>query len=179
MNKKEIEVGLLICKILVFLYIITSPLINQNKYIPFMNTLVAKILFLILIIVTGFIDIQLSILLAIALFVMIINFNKDKILKVNQESHIHKSVSIPILSENKNIQQRVDKVDKPDVIPYVNDTMYDFPNEICNTQPFEDTSINTDLMSHYIDSKTKPYESYIRQMTNSECLNSVQTNELL
>ena len=64
------------------------------------------------------------------------------------------------------------------IAPYNGDVAYEFPNEKCNTKPFEDTSISNHLINYYIDPKVKPYEVYIRMLTSSENLESAQTNSV-
>lgn len=181
---------LLILKLFVFFYIVTSPLINHKKYIPFMNTLPAKITIVILIILAGFYDIQLSILLAIALFVMIINFNNNlissvkppsAIIKTQQEQKVAKKIVEIEDPESSNYTTTYahpdlkNKEDKPDVVPYIGETIHEFPTSACGA-PFEDTTMSKDLLTYFIDEKTKPYETYIRQLTNGNYLIDAQTN---
>ncbi len=206
------ETALLVSKVLIFLYIITSPFIDHVKYLSIFNTITFKILILILIVITSFIDIQLAILLTIAFFVMIINFNKSQISKlfVNQPQVETQSQpqlqaqlqpqSQPIISSlHNNIEEEQSKVTlspallKTDVgghiptlrssidtslsvVPYTGETLYDFPDATCNTKPFEDTGISKDLIGHYIDPKVKPYEVYIRMLTNGDNLEKAQSN---
>jgi len=148
-----------VAKIIVFIYIIISPLLNHKKYIPVMNTQPAKIIIVTMIAIVGFFDLQLSILLSIGLFVMIINFNKDKI-------------SISNFTPNQPTNKEKKEKDKPS---YIGETIHNFPTN-CNITSFEDTKISEDLMSHFIDERTKPYETYIRQLTNENFLIDVQNN---
>ena len=168
MNRNHMHQALLVAKVFVFIYILISPLINHKKYIPFMNALLAKTIFVIIIAIVGFIDLQLAILLAIALFVLIINFNKDKI-SISNFTPMTASAVTPL---------DIKKNDNP---PYMGETIHDVSdvNAMCNAKPFEDTQISDDLMTHFIDERTKPYETYIRQLTNGNYLIDVQTNSFI
>ena len=203
---KQQENALLVCKLCVFLYIIVSPLIDHQKYLAFMNMIPVKVILVISIVLSAFVDFQLSILLAIALFVMIINFNKDQIFKTHiYQEEVKKKPRVVVESENLNALNAAnaanalniatlastpystttttplklvaqDKEYKPDIVPYIGETIHTFPSALCNTKPFEDVKMSNDLLTYYIDDKTKPYEVYIRMLTNQEYLVSAQTN---
>jgi hypothetical protein len=157
-----------------------------------------KIAFIGLIFLSAFIDFQISILLAIAFFVSMINLNRDQILSsiamttvttqqetpppkpaylYNSNKDFENSFTYP---ENSMIQtnklDKMDKLYKADIVPYVGETMHNFPEVACNTKRFEDTEISKDMMTYFIDEKTKPYEVYIRMLTNDENLRNVQNN---
>lgn len=208
-QKKQIkDMFFLVLKVLIFLYIIASPFINP-KNLSLLNTIPVKVLILILIVVSAFYDFQLAILLTIAFFVLLINFNRQQfsslfpgaqapvpipvpvpvthLLQVSPETIPRKI--LPEITENQTPTdnllvartplaiQMQDNINAT-IAPYSGETAYDFPNEKCNTKPFEDTGINNHLINYYIDPKVKPYEVYIRMLTSSDNLQSAQTNSV-
>ena len=64
--------------------------------------------------------------------------------------------------QNESMQSKklIDKIYKPETVPYTGETMHDFPELACNTKEFEDTEISQDMMKYFIDERTKPYELY-------------------
>lgn len=194
MKPADVSLALNVAKAIVFFYIILSPFIDHHKYLSHMDNLLAKVIMLILIVSVSFYDFQLAILLTIALFVMIINFNKEQINKIF--SMPSKAASIP--STPYVIAQET--IDKPqlmlspastltiepfdiaaaqEVMPYESDIMFKFPDATCNTKPFEADGMSANLISHYIDPKIKPYEVYISMMTNQDKLEDAQNNMVL
>lgn len=218
-QKKQIkDMFFLVLKVLIFLYIIASPFINP-KNLSLLNTIPVKVIILILVVVSAFYDFQLAILLTIAFFVLLINFNRQQFSSLFPGSQAPVPVALapapvptpiasspvtdlsqvspetiprkilPEITENPTPTdnllvartplaiQMQDNINAT-IAPYSGETAYDFPNEKCNTKPFEDTGINNHLINYYIDPKVKPYEVYIRMMTSSENLQSAQTNSV-
>lgn len=194
MKPADVSLALNAAKAIVFLYIILSPFIDHQKYLSHMDNLLAKVVMLILIVSVSFYDFQLAILLTIALFVMIINFNKEQINKIF--SVPPKTASIPstpyviaqesiekpqlMLSPSSTpIFEPFDLSAAQEVMPYESDIMFKFPDATCNTKPFEADGMSANLISHYIDPKIKPYEVYISMMTNQEKLDNAQNNMVI
>lgn len=186
------EIFLLIIKVTVFFYIIISPLIDHRKYVPFMESYIFKVILLLLILATTFVDFQLALLLTIALFIIIINFSRynveEVITKTNElrkvplyvkQNEIIKPETIPnqsikpirspIVPKNDDMEEQIE-------VSYPDGNMYDFPDASCNTKDFDNSQISDNLLTYYLDEKTKPYEIYIRMLTNAENLHNVQTN---
>lgn len=197
MKPADVSLALNVAKAIVFLYIIVSPFIDHQKYLSHMDNLFSKVVLLILIISVSFYDFQLAILLTIALFVMIINFNKEQINKIfNAPVRAASIPSTPYVISQETIErpqlmlspssaptfeqfessQSFDLSGAQDVMPYESDVMFKFPNATCNTRPFEADGMSSNLISHYIDPKIKPYEVYISMMTNQEKLDNAQNN---
>lgn len=207
-QKKQIkDMFFLVLKVLIFLYIIASPFINP-KNLSLLNTIPVKVLLLVLIVASAFYDFQLAILLTIAFFVLLINFNRQQFSSLLPGSSpvpvamapVPVAVAqLPITSETIPRKILPEITEKPTdnllvartplaiqmqdnitqvIAPYTGETAYEFPNEKCNTKPFEDTSISNHLINYYIDPKVKPYEVYIRMLTSSENLESAQTNSV-
>lgn len=157
---------ILFLKIAFFIYILTSPFIPP-KNIQFLNNIFVKILFLILIVLAVYIDIQLAIIMMIAFLVFIINLNKDKIISIKKESfgsqpeNIYKS---PEMTEVKT--------------PPFFDTMVKMPDTQCNDMMFYRNQISNDLFDLYIDEKVKPYENTIRKLTSPDHLENAQSNSI-
>lgn len=209
-QKKQIkDMFFLVLKVLIFLYIIASPFINP-KNLSLLNTIPVKVLLLVLIVASAFYDFQLAILLTIAFFVLLINFNRQQFASLLPGSApvpvAMAPVPVPVASApvtpetipRKILPEITEKPTPTDnllvartplaiqmqdnitqvIAPYSGETAYEFPNEKCNTKPFEDTSISNHLINYYIDPKVKPYEVYIRMLTSSENLESAQTNSV-
>jgi hypothetical protein len=205
-QKKQIkDMFFLVLKVLIFLYIIASPFINP-KNLSLLNTIPVKVLLLILIVASAFYDFQLAILLTIAFFVLLINFNRQQFSSLLPGSQAVALAPVPVAVAqlpitSETIPRKIlpEITEKPTdnllvartplaiqmqdnitqvIAPYTGETAYEFPNEKCNTKPFEDTSISNHLINYYIDPKVKPYEVYIRMLTSSENLESAQTNSV-
>lgn len=188
MKPTDVSLALNIAKVIVFVYIISSPFIDHQKYLSHMDTMLAKIIMLVLIVTVSFYDFQLAILLTIALFVMIINFNKEQINKIFVAPTVNATIPpVPyvISQEDRDILRPLEapKFIEPfdvqsaqEIHPYESDIMYTFPDASCNTKPFGPDAVSDNLISHYIDPKIKPYEVYISMMTNKDLLNDAQNN---
>jgi len=142
---------LTVIKIAFFMYIILSPFINY-KYLTYLNNVCIKVILLVIIVTVSFIDLQLAIIMTLAFLILIINLNSTLIFGSKTEAF---SVGLPV-AEIKRIE----------TLP--SQTIYEFPDK-CDTAealnpPKE--SQNKNLYDLYIDSKIKPYEAYIRQLSN-------------
>ena len=195
------ELGLMVAKAVVFLYIVLSPFIDHQKHLKSLDHIAVKVLILILIVIVSFFDFQLAVLLTIALFVMIINFNKDTLSRVfknqnslslpaspyvlQQEQSTAPLMQVPVVTRTTSLEPFNDDaaegsqgVPQEDVMPYTSDIMFNFPDATCNTKPFQEQGLNTNILSHYIDPKIKPYEVYIKMMTSEQQLASIQDNTI-
>lgn len=152
-------------KIAVFLYICASPFLPVYD---FMNSVIFKVLILILIVGCSFVDIQLSILLTIAFLIIMINIfrNKKEIYKKQNESF-----STPEVIYNNPEMSTV-------ATPPFFETIVKLPGAQCNDMRQFSEQINNDLFDIYIDEKVKPYESTIKKMTSPTHLDIAQNNEL-
>ncbi len=141
---------LIIVKILLIIYILLSPFIN-HKFLTIANTFSFKLTFIILITIVSFIDLQLAILMTLGFLIMVINLNIPKQIKQSAPSLEPFSVNLPV-SENLSTQ-----------------TISEFPDK-CDVKNFNDEDMNTDMYNIYIDSKIKPYENYIKQLSSPELI---------
>lgn len=188
MKQQKQDISLFVAKALVFLYIILSPFIDHQKYLKFLDNIAAKVMILVIIIIVSFFDFQLSVLLTIALFVLIINLNKNHIAKLIDISKpapyippspiVIAETTQPIMhiqssEESENFQNSTLDTD---VVPYTSDIMFNFPDASCNTKAFAETGVSDDMLNHYIDPKIKPYEVYIQMMTSKDKLADAQNN---
>lgn len=166
---------LLTVKVVFFLYILLSPFINY-KYLAFMNQIGWKVILLVIIVAATFVDLQLSIIMTLAFLILMIHLNKDVIFG-SAEMRENFSIGLPVAE-----LQRIKDVP--------GGTISDFPDK-CGVEfeqsnggngevsgrgigssgngegtanPIERANIN--LYDLYIDSKIKPYEAYIRQLSN-------------
>jgi energy-coupling factor transporter transmembrane protein EcfT len=140
-----------IIKIILLIYIIISPFLDY-KYFTIANTFAFKLILIIVIAAVSFIDLQLAILLTLAFLILVINLNVPK-------SPLTPSTPLAPrfpLSENF-------------AVGLPQQTISEFPDK-CNTQPFDDDNINTDMYNIYIDPKIKPYENYIKQLSSPDLI---------
>jgi len=165
---------LLTAKVAFFLYILMSPFINY-KYLAFMNQIGWKVLLLVIIVAATFVDLQLSIIMTLAFLILMIHLNKDVIFggALRESMRENFSIGLPVAE-----LQRIKDVP--------GGTITDFPDK-CGAEfeesnggsgggrgsgegsegaanPIERANIN--LYDLYIYPKIKPYEAYIRQLSN-------------
>jgi hypothetical protein len=151
---------LLTAKVAFFLYILLSPFINY-KYLTFMNQIGWKVLLLVIIVASTFVDLQLSIIMTLAFLILMIHLNKDVIF------------GGAAMRENFSIGLPVAELQRIKDVP--GGTITEFPDK-CGAE-FEESNggsggvrpidrANINLYDLYIDPKIKPYEAYIRQLSN-------------
>jgi hypothetical protein len=162
MKKKPVEQIVLLLKVLLFTFIMLSPLMTVSKYLAFLNHSIAKVGLLAMICLFCFIDFQLALIATVAFLVLIINLNNNILVKMQRDQ----------FTDNKN--SLLDAQFAPPItIPEVKMTT----NIVCqNQQPRND--VNEDMLSHYIDDKIKPYDVFIRMMTNEDALGKAQGDHL-
>ena len=136
-------------KILVLAYIVSSPFLPTSKSL---DSQFFKIIFLILIVIATFADIQLGIVLAIAFLVFTINQNKPYYKKARESFYAPKEEVAPPIPQ--------------------------LPEAKCNDMSYYREQISNDLFEIYIDDKVKPYEESIKRLTSPELLNMVQDNSV-
>lgn len=160
MNLRDQSVLLL--KILLFTFILLSPLMTPlNKYFWFLNHSIAKVIMLTLICVFCFIDFQLALIATVAFLILIINLNNSISSKMQRDNFV----------ENASLLDM--QFSPPVVVP---EAAVD-KNIVChNQQPTN--NVNEDMLSHYIDDKIKPYDVFIRMMTDESSLQKAQGDHL-
>ena len=191
---------LLIIKLLVLSYILISPFVSHASLLPFASTPV-KILLLVMIVVVSFVDLQLAILLMIAFLVMIVNLNKDEVVRLQTVSMPKNIISQEQVKEHmvrgqtiypqpSDIAQPVIDASKqqlmtPETFTQESDitqseipqTMSEFPKPYCkgvgSTDPYQ---ISGSLFLYSTDDRTKPYEEYVRMLSPDSSLNAIQNN---
>lgn len=170
--------AMLAIKLVVFVFIVTSPFYDGAKVFAFAKNDLVKFLLLLVVIGLAFVDLQLAILAAIAFFIVLI-YTLPTVVKA-KELPPQPMYTAALLAPAPIIHQEPeeDLEDKPDFIEVIQrdvpQTMYDFPDARCSV-PVEanDAYVNESINNHYLDEKIKPYEQYIAQLTNEEFLESV------
>jgi hypothetical protein len=159
--------AMLAIKLVVFVFIVTSPFYDGAKVFAFAKNDLVKFLLLLIVIGLAFVDLQLAILAAIAFFIILI-YTLPTVVTAKELPPLQPMYTAPLLAPASIIHQ--EEEDKPDVPQ----TMYDFPDARCSV-PVEanDAYVNESINNHYLDEKIKPYEQYIAQLTNEEFLESV------
>jgi hypothetical protein len=166
-----------IIKGVLLFYIVLSPFLN-HKDLWFLNHIIFKISILILIIFLSFIDMQLAILLTIALLVMIINTNKHDIMMLKKtipQEHIITDKNEEIIPIHYVVatEQEQEQVLQP-LVSETAQTMYDFPEPYCPGTSNPDLS---DSISMWMtDDRTKPYQDFINVLSPLESINNIQSN---
>lgn len=145
---KKIEENMMMAaKLAFFVYIVISPFIN-HQYLSYLNAVGAKVFLILLIVAASFVDLQLAIIMTLALLVLVINLNKDAMFKSSpppmRQKVEHFSVGMPVM-----------------------DTITEFPDK-CQDMKVENTAISQDLYNLYLDPKIKPYEMFMRQLSSPE-----------
>lgn len=181
--KMDINSVMLAIKIFVFAFIITSPFYNVGEVFFFLNNVYFKIILLLITVSVSFIDLQLAIIMAIAFFIIVINFNNTKPnIKVKPIDVIPHSPAVSVEPLPSSIAYEVPSVQAQ---PYeieaaakdddnIMQTMYEFPKAECNVpKEANDAYVNDSISGYYLDDKIKPYEEFISQLTSKELLDSV------
>lgn len=171
--------AMLAIKLVVFVFIVTSPFYNGAKVFAFAKNDFVKFLLLLVVIGLAFVDLQLAILAAIAFFIILI-YTLPTVVTAKELPPPKPMYTAPLLAPASIIHQELEEEedDKPDFIEVIQrdvpQTMYDFPDARCSV-PVEtnDAYMNESISNHYLDEKIKPYEQYIAQLTNEEFLESV------
>jgi hypothetical protein len=166
--------AMLAIKLVVFVFIVTSPFYDGAKVFAFAKNDLVKFLLLLVVIGLAFVDLQLAILAAIAFFIILI-YTLPTVVTAKELPPLQPLYTAPLLAPASIIHEEEDKADFTEVIQRdVPQTMYDFPDARCSV-PVEanDAYVNESINNHYLDEKIKPYEQYIAQLTNEEFLESV------
>ena len=168
--------AMLVIKLVVFVFIVTSPFYDGAKVFAFAKNDLVKFLLLLVVIGLAFVDLQLAILAAIAFFIILI-YTLPTVVTAKELPRPQPMYTAPLLAPAPVIQEDPEE-DQPDFIEVIQrdvpQTMYDFPDARCSV-PVEanDAYVNESINNHYLDEKIKPYEQYIAQLTNEEFLESV------
>ena len=135
--------------VFVFALILITPFLNLSS-LKVLNTLPVKVLILLSIISVSFIDMHLSILLAILYFIILINIQKTK--ETYNDKVFQYMISTPSYT---NVQSESSNSCVP------------------NTE-----QLSTDMSSFFLDEKTKPYVTYIEKLSPPDSFNKIQCNQL-
>lgn len=157
----NIQTLLLFVKIVLLAFILLSPFI-QYKSMAFLNNICMKLLMLSVIIALCFVDFQLALTTMIVFIIVIINLNHHMI-QTNKNKIVDTFVQ-PIQIVNDFEPNRSYPVTFHNVYPPNPDTICPVPAK---------NVISTDIINRFIDSRTKPYEEYVR-LSNGEALMSTQ-----
>jgi hypothetical protein len=139
--------GLMVIKVIVFIFIVLSPFINY-KYVEFMNMLGFKVALLAVIVVACFVDLQLAILLTLAMLLLVINLNMKK--HETFENAAPPAIMTVFPEERSSVCHEVKEVEGN-----MNDHMYNL----------------------YIDPKIKPFEEFIHQLSPSELVEAASNSK--
>lgn len=172
--------AMMVIKLIVFVFIVTSPFYDGAKVFAFAKNDLVKFLLLLVVIALAFVDLQLAILAAIAFFIILI-YTLPTVVTAKELPPLQPLYTAPasiIQQEPEGDSEEDSEEDQPDFIEDIQrdvpQTMYDFPDTRCSV-PVEanDAYVNESINNHYLDEKIKPYEQYIAQLTNEEFLESV------
>lgn len=189
-----------IVKIILLVFIIISPFLDF-KSIMWANSTPIKIFLLVGIVLFSFVDLQASILAMIAFLCLIINLNKEDLMKISiteekiKEHMPRGEIILPMPSFNpekehfgnlgihETLRETLrETLNEPEVTPVSQNaplvqTVSDFPSPYCPGDQFESTQISESAFLYNVDEKTKPYEEYIRQLVPNS-LEEIQSNKV-
>lgn len=139
----------IVAKAIVFAYILISPFVDHS-YLSWANTVPSKIAMLACIVAASFYDLQLAILATLAFLLLNIHMNRDAVFgaRATEPPREHFSAKMPVAP----------------------DTVTEFPDRCDSRQPEDRDRISRDLHDLYIDPKIKPYEEYIRKLSDADKL---------
>lgn len=161
LNKKNNITNLMMAlKIILFMFILLSPLVNFQKHLSFMNSTVVKILLILVICIVCFIDFQLAILATIAFLILVISLNKNLSTMITKDSFMNNT------PPSRNLLD--DQFSPPMQTPKSNG------NLVCGTHEVTSGQMNKEMLSHFIDDKIKPYDVFISMMTDEKALARAQ-----
>ena len=177
--------ALLIAKLVIFLFIVSSPFYDGATAFSFARNDIVKLLLLLIVIGLAFVDLQLAILAAIAFFIILIY----TLPHVAGPKETAVQISSTVISAEEEIAPippvQVDQVQyepepEHEVTRDIPQTMYEFPDVRC-VAPVQANNayINESITNHYLDEKIKPYEQYISQLTNQNYLEAVSNSAYL
>lgn len=158
-DTKMIQNYIFMIKIVLFVFIAISPVLNF-KVLSFLNNTFIKILLLTCIIILCFIDFQLGLIATIAFLIIIINLNNNILMSTQRR------IDSFIDGEKSSLDKQFEK---PVNFPVDIDTTQ---NIVCGDNKKND--MNSDLMNIYVDEKIKPYDVFIHMMTNDAALQKAQ-----
>lgn len=166
---KEVKNFLLLFKIVLFVFIITSPVINF-KHLALFDLVYVKMLLLAVIIGFAFIDFQLALIATIAFMILVINLNNNILMSV--KDNFQENFQYTPLKARGNAPDDSD-LDRQFQLPATVPKEIDQTQNIVCTNPVR-RDMNTSLFGMYIDEKIKPYEVFIQMMTDEDKLRSIQ-----
>lgn len=143
----------LAAKLILFAYVVISPFFDHT-FLTFLDNIVFRLCSIIAVIVVCFLDLQLGILALIAFLVFIVNVHRAKLLNKPKESF------------------GVLKLSPQDVIP-TEEPIVALPT-CCGSE--NKSAINQDMLDLFIDPKLKPYDDFVKQITNLDSLDAIQNN---
>lgn len=147
----KVDTGLVLKAIFVA-FIIMSPFLPYAR-LRFLNNLVFKVCMLFCILAVCFYDFQLAIIITIAFMLLVLNLNQQQIASTKSTFPLETFADVPKDHD---------------------DTPNEHQNIVCPSTFHND--INNDMMNHFIDDKIKPYDVFIRMMTDERALASAQGN---
>lgn len=159
-------------KVVCIILIALSPFLPYQTF-TFLDNIVFKIACLFLILGVCFYDFQLALLLTITFMIFILNVNHA--LLVNTKTRENFQQQPVVVGKRDQIPDIEDPIpnERPVPVREVSPVLVEEPvNFVCPSEHRSD--MNEDLMTYYIDNKIKPYEVFIKMMTNDDALRAAQ-----
>ena len=145
---------LTIVNLFILILIISIPFIDYSKYLKIFDMTLVKVGMLILIALSSLLSLEVSILLTILFFLIIINGNVYKLSKVKE---LVKEKALQEANQASSIVATATPNPKETFI------MTEFPEEKCDMK--KPKPLNA--FSYYLDDKIKPYEEYVKIIAGS------------
>lgn len=162
-SMKNIEL-LSIVKILIVIYIVFSVFFDVNTTLAFLDSKLSKIIMLLIILAVTYYDLHTGILLTVAFFILIIQFNVSSLSVINHNKNLE--FFLPSIPAN------YDKDEKdPEHIQELKQQL-----ECDNHKKNE---ISNDIFDYQVDNKVKPYEVFVKMLTTKDHLDNASNSAFL
>lgn len=147
-----------IMKAIVFVFILLSPFVDYS-YLSWAHSVPAKMILLFAIVAASFYDLQLAILMTLAFLLLNIHLNREVV--------FGRRGPVPIST----VAAPIEHFAAADVVS-------EFP-DACDARAEDRDRISRDLYDLYIDAKIKPYEEYIRHLSDPSKLADAADSAML
>jgi len=154
-----------IVKLVLLALIVTVPFIDYTRYLKVFDITIVKVMMLLLIAGVSFYNMETAILLTILFFLILINSNTETIKKV---SHFYATKGAPFVLQGRAGDATTQQE---------NFVMTQFPDNDCKIT--KETLEPANPISFFVDDKIKPYENYIKLITDEANLVAASNGKVL
>jgi len=149
-----------VVKLVLLALIVTVPFIDYNKYLKVFDATLVKVMMLLLIAGVSFYNMEAAILLTILFFLILINGNTETIKHI---SHFYATKGAPLWEG---------QAAEPETF-----IMTQFPDNDCKIT--KQTLEPANPFGFFVDDKIKPYENFIKMITDEKNLEAASNGKVL